>query len=86
MNSFSAISRAIDYEISRQILLHKENQADQIVQETRLWDESSQVVISSWLLACVFTYLTFPRIPKSVSLSTFSENFYNAKKGGTRRL
>lgn len=43
MNSFSAINRAIDYEISRQILLHKEGQADQIVQETRLWDESSQV-------------------------------------------
>lgn len=45
MNSFSAINRAIDYEISRQILLHKEGQADQIVQETRLWDESSQVVV-----------------------------------------
>lgn len=45
MNSFSAISRAIDYEISRQILLHKESQADQIVQETRLWDESSQVAL-----------------------------------------
>ncbi|CAL4987656.1 unnamed protein product [Urochloa decumbens] len=43
MNSFSEINRAIDYEISRQILLHKEGQADQIVQETRLWDESSQV-------------------------------------------
>lgn len=43
MNSFSEINRAIDYEISRQIMLHKEGQADQIVQETRLWDESSQV-------------------------------------------
>ena len=43
MNSFSEINRAIDYEISRQFLLHKEGQADQIVQETRLWDESSQV-------------------------------------------
>jgi aspartyl-tRNA(Asn)/glutamyl-tRNA(Gln) amidotransferase subunit B len=47
MNSFSAINRAIDYEISRQILLHKEGQADQIVQETRLWDESSQVAVFS---------------------------------------
>jgi aspartyl-tRNA(Asn)/glutamyl-tRNA(Gln) amidotransferase subunit B len=47
MNSFSAINRAIDYEISRQILLHKEGQADQIVQETRMWDESSQVVVFS---------------------------------------
>ncbi|XBI45062.1 hypothetical protein VPH35_109610 [Triticum aestivum] len=55
MNSFSAISRAIDYEISRQILLHKGSQADQIVQETRLWDESSQVVISHLSLACAFS-------------------------------
>jgi Asp-tRNA(Asn)/Glu-tRNA(Gln) amidotransferase B subunit len=47
MNSFSAINRAIDYEISRQILLHKGGQADQIVQETRLWDESSQVAVCS---------------------------------------
>jgi Asp-tRNA(Asn)/Glu-tRNA(Gln) amidotransferase B subunit len=59
MNSFSAISRAIDYEISRQILLHKENQADQIVQETRLWDESSQVVVSPCWLTCIFTYWHF---------------------------
>lgn len=50
MNSFSAINRAIDYEISRQILLHKEGQADQIVQETRLWDESSQVSVPNLTL------------------------------------
>jgi aspartyl-tRNA(Asn)/glutamyl-tRNA(Gln) amidotransferase subunit B len=57
MNSFSAINRAIDYEISRQILLHKEGQADQIVQETRLWDESSQVVVpnSNPFLCWLFT-------------------------------
>jgi len=52
MNSFSAINRAIDYEISRQILLHKEGQADQIVQETRLWDESSQVLSPTLTLFC----------------------------------
>lgn len=43
MNSFSAMIRAIDYEISRQVVLHREGQSDQIVQETRLWDEASQV-------------------------------------------
>lgn len=58
MNSFSAISRAIDYEISRQILLHKEGQADQIVQETRLWDESSQVTMSHLVNLC-FRPLSF---------------------------
>ncbi|MFZ4641372.1 MAG: Asp-tRNA(Asn)/Glu-tRNA(Gln) amidotransferase subunit GatB [Nodosilinea sp.] len=40
MNSFNAIQRAIDYEISRQI---KAIQAgERIVQETRLWDEGNQ--------------------------------------------
>lgn len=43
MNSFSAMNRAIDYEISRQVLLHNEGQSDQIVQETRLWEEGYQV-------------------------------------------
>ncbi|CAL9769689.1 unnamed protein product [Musa acuminata subsp. burmannicoides] len=42
MNSFSAMNRAIDYEISRQVLLHSQGQSDQIVQETRLWEEGAQ--------------------------------------------
>ena len=46
MNSFSAMQRAIEYEISRQVLLHLEGQAGKIVQETRLWEEGSQV--GSW--------------------------------------
>ena len=49
LNSFSAISRAIDFEISRQVLLHNENQSIQIVQETRLWDEGAQVTVTSCL-------------------------------------
>ena len=43
MNSFSAMQRAIEYEISRQVSLHLEGQAGKIVQETRLWEEGSQV-------------------------------------------
>lgn len=43
MNSFSAINRAIEFEIVRQVRLHNEGQSDQIVQETRLWDDGSQV-------------------------------------------
>ena len=44
MNSFSAIQKAIDHEIERQIdaLENDEN----IVQETRLWEENSQRTIS----------------------------------------
>ncbi|MBK4729812.1 Asp-tRNA(Asn)/Glu-tRNA(Gln) amidotransferase subunit GatB [Oxynema sp. CENA135] len=44
MNSFSAIARAIDYEIDRQITAIEAGEA--IVQETRLWEEGSQRTIS----------------------------------------
>jgi len=44
MNSFSAIQKAIEYEIERQI--EAINQGEAIVQETRLWEEGSQRTIS----------------------------------------
>ena len=44
MNSFSAIQKAIEYEINRQT--HLLNNNETIFQETRLWDESSQETIS----------------------------------------
>ncbi|HEY9810782.1 MAG TPA: Asp-tRNA(Asn)/Glu-tRNA(Gln) amidotransferase subunit GatB [Halomicronema sp.] len=44
MNSFNAIQRAIDYEIERQIAAIEAG--ERIVQETRLWEETSQRTIS----------------------------------------
>lgn len=44
MNSFSAIQKAIEYEIERQI--EAVENGDPIYQETRLWDESNQETIS----------------------------------------
>jgi aspartyl-tRNA(Asn)/glutamyl-tRNA(Gln) amidotransferase subunit B len=44
MNSFSAIQRAIDHEIQRQITALETGEP--IVQETRLWEENSQKTIS----------------------------------------
>lgn len=44
MNSFSAIQRAIDYEIERQIAALEAGQS--LIQETRLWEEGSQRTIS----------------------------------------
>lgn len=44
MNSFSAIQKAIDYEIDRQIEALQGGES--IVQETRLWEEGSQRTIS----------------------------------------
>ena len=44
MNSFSAIQKAIEYEIERQI--DAINDGEEIVQETRLWDENKQRTFS----------------------------------------
>ncbi|HEY9852333.1 MAG TPA: Asp-tRNA(Asn)/Glu-tRNA(Gln) amidotransferase subunit GatB [Leptolyngbyaceae cyanobacterium] len=44
MNSFSAIQRAIEYEIDRQIAALEAG--ERIIQETRLWEEGSQRTIS----------------------------------------
>ena len=50
LNSFSSISRAIDYEIARQAELHSQGLGDQIVQETRLWEEGAQVTTICFFL------------------------------------
>lgn len=42
MNSFSAMQKAIDFEVQRQVALIEEGRAEEIVQETRLWDENKQ--------------------------------------------
>ncbi|MGE5656958.1 MAG: Asp-tRNA(Asn)/Glu-tRNA(Gln) amidotransferase subunit GatB [Actinomycetota bacterium] len=44
MNSFSAIQRAIDFEIERQIAALEAG--ERLIQETRLWEEGSQRTIS----------------------------------------
>ena len=44
MNSFSAIQKAIDYEIQRQIKAYEGGEP--VVQETRLWDEGKQLTKS----------------------------------------
>lgn len=46
MNSFSAIAKAIEFEIERQVEALENGKPEEIVQETRLWDESSQQTFS----------------------------------------
>ena len=46
MNSFNAMSRAIDFEIDRQTALIRAGKGDEIVQETRTWDEGRQCTVS----------------------------------------
>ncbi|KAI4338197.1 hypothetical protein L6164_016541 [Bauhinia variegata] len=60
LNSFSSVSRAIDYEISRQVLLHSQGQENQIVQETRQWDEGSQKTVTMRKKEGLSDYRYFP--------------------------
>lgn len=58
MNSFSAIQKAIDYEIERQIAANEAG--ERIVQETRLWEEGSQRTISMRVKEGSSDYRYFP--------------------------
>ena len=58
MNSFNAIARAIDFEIERQIAAVEAG--EEIVQETRLWDESSQQTFTMRTKEGASDYRYFP--------------------------
>ncbi|KAH6770275.1 GLU-ADT subunit B [Perilla frutescens var. hirtella] len=60
LNSFSSMSRAIDYEILRQAQLHSEGEAHQIVQETRLWEEGAQKTVTMRKKEGLADYRYFP--------------------------
>lgn len=60
LNSFSSISRAIDYEIARQAELHSQGLRDQIVQETRLWEEGAQKTVTMRKKEGLSDYRYFP--------------------------
>lgn len=60
LNSFSAMSRAIDFEIARQAALYNEGQAHEVVQETRLWEEGSQKTVTMRKKEGLADYRYFP--------------------------
>ncbi|XP_054807931.1 glutamyl-tRNA(Gln) amidotransferase subunit B, chloroplastic/mitochondrial [Prosopis cineraria] len=60
LNSFSSVSRAIDFEISRQVQLHSQGHQDQIVQETRLWEEGAQRTVTMRKKEGLSDYRYFP--------------------------
>jgi aspartyl-tRNA(Asn)/glutamyl-tRNA(Gln) amidotransferase subunit B len=57
-NSFSAIQKAIDYEIQRQIKAYEAGEP--VVQETRLWDEGKQLTKSMRSKEGASDYRYFP--------------------------
>ena len=58
MNSFSAIQKACDYEIERQIDVYENG--GKIYQETSLWDEAKQLTKSMRLKEGSSDYRYFP--------------------------
>ncbi len=66
INSFRAVERAAEYEIKRMSQLLDEGKGDQIVQETRGWDEAKQSTFSqrSKENANDYRYFPDPDLPK----------------------
>eukprot|EP00898_Chlorokybus_atmophyticus_P006915 jgi/Chlat1/7224/Chrsp57S06860 len=60
MNSFSGMQRAADFEIARQIALHEAGRGQEIVNETRLWDEAGQKTITMRKKEGLADYRYFP--------------------------
>lgn len=66
VNSFDAIKRTISYEIKRQSKLKSEGRYDEVIQETRRWDDESGTTIHmrSKEDAIDYKYFPDPNIPR----------------------
>ena len=66
VNSFDAIRKTINYEIKRQSELKDAGRYDEVVQETRRWDDESGTTIHmrSKADAIDYRYFVEPNIPK----------------------
>ena len=66
LNSVRSVERAIEYELARMQALYEAGRADEIVQETRGWDEASQSTFSqrSKENAQDYRYFPDPDLPK----------------------
>ncbi|XVE65756.1 hypothetical protein DITRI_Ditri08aG0025000 [Diplodiscus trichospermus] len=76
LNSFSSINQAIDFEISRQVLLH----GDQIVQETRLWEEGAQKTVTMREKEGLSDYQYFPEpdLPEVILSQEYVDSICNS--------
>ena len=66
VNSFSAVRDVINYEIKRQSLLKDEGRYNEVVQETRRWDEETSTTITMRSKEDLedYKYFVEPNIPK----------------------
>jgi len=74
LNSFRSVEKAIEYELARMIALHEAGRGDEIVQETRGWDEAKQTTFSqrSKENAHDYRYFPDPDLPKMKLHSAFA--------------
>ncbi len=66
VNSFDGIRKTIEYEIKRQSKLKDEGRYDEVIQETRRWDDETETTIHmrSKADAIDYKYFTEPNIPR----------------------
>lgn len=66
LNSFKSVEKAIEFELARMIALYEAGREDEIVQETRGWDENKQSTFSqrSKENANDYRYFPDPDLPK----------------------
>ncbi|XP_010527184.1 PREDICTED: glutamyl-tRNA(Gln) amidotransferase subunit B, chloroplastic/mitochondrial-like [Tarenaya hassleriana] len=80
LNSFSSINRAIDFEIARQALLYSQGQSDQIVSETRLWEEGAQKTVTMRKKEGLADYRYFPEpdLPEVILTQEYVDGIRNS--------
>ncbi|KAI5580469.1 hypothetical protein POPTR_008G172700v4 [Populus trichocarpa] len=80
LNSFSSVNRAIDFEISRQVLLHSQGQGNSIVQETRLWEEGAQKTVTMRKKEGLSDYRYFPEpdLPEVILKKEYVNSIQNS--------
>lgn len=66
VNSFDAIRKTINYEIQRQSKLKREGKYNEVIQETRRWDDEKGITVHmrSKADAIDYKYFTDPNIPR----------------------
>lgn len=77
LNSFKSVEKAIHYELDRMRDLYEEGRGEEVVQETRGWDEAKQITVSQRKKenAADYRYFPDPDIPKYSLKKLFGENF-----------
>lgn len=80
VNSFASVRDTINYEIKRQSDLKKSGRYDEVIQETRRWDDETGTTIHmrSKADAIDYKYFTEPNIPKFKITEKLIENIKNS--------